>query len=149
MIYELSLALLHEFDDIPMDWVKPKKDRTKEKTATEFRELGTNGKKKIAAPSKSTSVASDWLESLCSENIEFLKQSLPVGKSRSSSLRSKGSQSLLPKALPWGSGLLEVEIEEGPDVLHDCFKCIPNNFCCPDVRPRERMIHQARFRTCK
>lgn len=117
MIYKLSLALLYEFDDTPMDWVKPKKDRTKEITATEFRELGTNGKKKIAVPSKSTSVASDWLESLCSENIEFLKQSLPVAKSRSISIRSKGSQSLLPKALPWGAGLLEVEIDEGPDVL--------------------------------
>ncbi len=100
-----------------MDWVKPKKERSGTTTVTEFREVGTNGKKKIAASAKSASPASDWLDSLCNENIEFLKQSLPVAKSRSISVRSRGTQSLLLKAITWGVGPLEVEIDEGPDVL--------------------------------
>jgi hypothetical protein len=154
MNYELSLAILYEFDDTPMDWVKPKKERTKETTATEFRELGTNGKKKIAAPPKPTSVATDWLESLCSENIEFLKQSLPVAKSRSISNRSKGTQSLLPKALPWGTGLLEVEIDEGPDVLQRLLQAYTKQLLLPGRKAEAKdntsgSVSQLKVKTCE
>jgi hypothetical protein len=137
-----------------MDWVKPKKERSGKATVAEFREVGTNGKKKIASPSKSASAASDWLESLCSENIEFLKQSLPVAKSRSLSNRSKGTQSLLLKALPWGVTPLEMEIDEGPDVLKRLLQVYSKQLLLPGrvIESKDEAsstISQLQLKTCE
>ncbi len=117
-----NLTLSNTEDDTPMDWVKPKKERTKRNgegihVGSDTPALKNPLSKAESTVKKSAIVATAWLEQLCQENVAYLQQSLPVAPLSRKKKQVRSSIRQMASAIQWGSGTLETEIEEGPEVL--------------------------------
>jgi hypothetical protein len=105
-----------------MDWVKPKKERSKRKLD------GVNGDSPPTSLSsafqstdskrgQSAVAATAWLEQICHENVAYLQRSIPIPPESRKKKRQRSSTRRMAAAIQWGAGSLESTIDEGPEVL--------------------------------
>jgi hypothetical protein len=124
-----------------MDWVKPKNDRALpgvDKSLTSSAEstvIGTDGGGIILEDSRKKSInetevhhsnyregqyvekVTTWLEKLCQDNVPSLQKSPKPPRSKKSRKSTAHSSTEFGASMRWGTATLQVDIEEGPEVL--------------------------------
>ncbi|MCY2975222.1 MAG: hypothetical protein NTW52_11220 [Planctomycetota bacterium] len=124
-----------------MDWVKPKSDRALpgvDKSLTSSAEstvMGNYGGEIILEDSRKKSIngtevhhsnnregqhvekVTTWLEKLCQDNVPSLQKSPKPPRSKKSRKSTAHSSTEFGASMRWGTATLQVDIEEGPEVL--------------------------------
>ncbi len=143
-------------DDTPMDWVKPKKERTKRSVD------GINGDTRPASsPSslpnreptegKSAIAATAWLEQICHENVAYLQRSLPIASASHKKKRHQSAVRRITAAIQWGAGSLNTDLEEGPVVLDRLIQAYASQpLLSADLTdPKAVAANELRLKTCE
>ena len=139
-----------------MDWVKPKKDRTKRNGDgidgdAHPKPLKNTLLKSDPAGKNSEIAATAWLEQLCQENVAYLQRSLPVASTSGNKKRHETSIRRIAAAIQWGTGTLDTEIEEGPNVLDRLIQVYATQpLLHPDLtNPKVVAANELRLKTCE
>ncbi len=139
-----------------MDWVKPKKEKTKRIVD------GINGdapplSPKNAVPSTDPKrgqpaiAATAWLEQICHENVAFLQQSLPVTPGARKKKRQRSSIRRIAEAIQWGVAPLDSNIDEGPEVLERLIQAFVSQPLLDAglADPKVNAANELRLKTCE
>jgi len=139
-----------------MDWVKPKKERTKRNGEGIHDDSQPSALKNPVSRAESTVkksaiVATAWLEQLCQENVAYLQQSLPVAPVSRKKKQAQNSIRQMASAIQWGSGTLDTELDEGPDVLDRLIQVFASHPLMPAdlTDPKVVAANELRLKTCE
>ena len=143
-------------DDTPMDWVKPKKERTKRNVDV------INGDSppsalKSAFPSTDPKrgqpaiAATAWLEQICHENVAYLQRSIPITPETPKKKRQRSSIRRIAAAIQWGASPLDASIDEGPEVLERLIQAFASQpLLNADIAdPKVTAANELRLKTCE
>ncbi len=143
-------------NDTPMDWVKPKKERSKRKVDV-VNSDSPQSSLKNAFPSADAKrgqpaiAATAWLEQICHENVAYLQRSVPIPPRTRKKKRLRSSNRRMAAAIQWGSGSLESSIDEGPEVLERLIQAFASQPLLEAglADPKVIAANELRLKTCE